>query len=290
MKERLRLLAHKRIRKNYYKNSAARRRYKIITRVIFSIKTATVGTLLLAFSFLFIFTYDVITQCDYFKAESLTVTGAHRLTEEQVLQQSQITKGTNILSVNISRVRKRLLAHSWIEEVEVSRELPTGISIRIKEQQPLAILDLGRRFIINTQGELFKEMDASDQCPLPVISGLEFSDINVRGESRSVPFDAVMKILALGKKPESVLPCKLIKRIRVDREMGLTIYAFDRIKAIKIGYDDYPNKYEMLKNVLFYLEKDESFSQLEYIDLNNLNRIVVNPAKIKSAAGGHKEV
>jgi hypothetical protein len=72
--------------------------------------------------------------------------------------------------------------------------------------------------------------------------------------------------------------------------MGLTIYGFDRIKAIKIGYDDYPNKYEMLKNVLFYLEKDENFSQLEYIDLNNLNRIVVNPAKIKSAAGGHKEV
>jgi len=277
-------LARKRTRKNYYKNSAARRRYEIITRVIFSVKTAAVGTFLLLVSFLFMFTYDFVTQCDYFKAEGLTVTGAHRLTEEQVLQQSQINKGINILSVNLSRVRKRLLAHSWIEEAEVSRELPTGISIKIKEQQPLAILDLGRRFIINAHGELFKEMDASDHCRLPVISGLEFSDINVRGESRSVPFDAVMKILALGKKPESVLPCRLIKRIRVDREMGLTIYAFDRIKAIKIGYDDYPNKYEMLRNVLFYLKKNGSFSQLESIDLNNLNRIVVNPAKIKSAA------
>ena len=277
-------MARKRTRKNYYKNSAARRRYEIITRVIFSVKTAAVGTFLLLVSFLFMFTYDFVTQCDYFKAEGLTVTGAHRLTEEQVLQQSQINKGINILSVNLSRVRKRLLAHSWIEEAEVSRELPTGISIRIKEQRHLAILDLGRRFIINAHGELFKEMDASDHCRLPVISGLEFSDINVRGESRSVPFDAVMKILALGKKPESVLPCRLIKRIRVDREVGLTIYEFDRIKAIKIGYDDYPNKYEMLRNVLFYLKKNGSFSQLESIDLNNLNRIVVNPAKIKSAA------
>jgi cell division protein FtsQ len=259
-------------------------------RVIFSIKTATVGTILFLASFLFIFSYDFITQCDYFKAESLTVTGANRLTEEQVLLQSQITEGINILSVNLSRVRKRLLAHSWIEEAEVSRELPTGISIRIKEQQPLAILDLGRKFIINTHGEVFKEMDASDHCRLPVIGGLEFSDINVRGESRSVPFNAVMTILALGKKSESVLPCRLIKRIRVDREMGLTIYAFDRIKAIKIGYDDYPNKYEMLKNVLFYLKKNGNFSHLESIDLNDLNRIVVNPAKIGSKAGGHKEV
>jgi len=283
-------LARKRTRRNYYKNSAAKRRNKIITRLIFSIKTAAVGTALLLASFLFIFSYDFVTQCDYFKAESLTVTGVHRLTEEQVLRQSQITKGINILSVNLSRVRKRLLAHSWIEDADVSRELPTGISIRIKEQQPLAILDLGRKFIINTHGEVFKEMGASDRCRLPVINGLEFSDINVLGESRSVPFDAVMKILALGKKPESVLPCRLIKRIRVDREMGLTIYAFDRIKAIKIGYDDYPNKYEMLKNVLFYLKKNGGFSHLESIDLNNLNRIVVNPAKIKSAAGDHKEV
>jgi cell division protein FtsQ len=283
-------LRRKSTRKNYYKNSAARKRNRIIMRVIFSIKTATVGTILLLASFLFIFTYDFITQCDYFKAESLTVTGANRLTDEQVLLQSQITEGVNILSVNLSRVRKRLLAHSWIEEAEVSRELPTGISIRIKEQQPLAILDLGRKFIINTHGEVFKEMDASDHCRLPVIGGLEFSDINVRGESRSVPFNAVMTILALGKKPESVLPCRLIKRIRVDREMGLTIYAFDRIKAIKIGYDDYPNKYEMLKNVLFYLKKNGNFSHLESIDLNNLNRIVVNPARIGSEAGGHKEV
>ena len=283
-------MGRKSTRENYYKNSAAGRRNKIITRVIFSIKTATVGTILLLASFLFIFTYDFITQCSYFKAESLTVTGANRLTEEQVLLQSQITEGINILSVNLSRVRKRLLAHSWIEEAEVSRELPTGISIRIKEQQPLAILDIGRKFIINTHGEVFKEMDASDHCRLPVIGGLEFSDINVRGESRSVPFNAVMTILALGKKPESVLPCRLIKRIRVDREMGLTIYAFDRIKAIKIGYDDYPNKYEMLKNVLFYLKKNGNFSHLESIDLNNLNRIVVNPARIGSDAGGHKEV
>ncbi|MBW1724242.1 MAG: FtsQ-type POTRA domain-containing protein [Deltaproteobacteria bacterium] len=284
------MLGRKSTRKNYYRNSAARRRNRIIMRVIFSIKTATVGTILLLASFLFIFTYDFITQCDYFKAESLTVTGANRLTDEQVLLQSQITEGVNILSVNLSRVRKRLLAHSWIEEAEVSRELPTGISIRIKEQQPLAILDIGRKFIINTHGEVFKEMDASDHCRLPVIGGLEFSDINVRGESRSVPFNAVMTILALGKKPESVLPCRLIKRIRVDREMGLTIYAFDRIKAIKIGYDDYPNKYEMLKNVLFYLKKNGNFSHLESIDLNNLNRIVVNPARIGSEAGGHKEV
>jgi cell division protein FtsQ len=280
----------KKVRKNYYKNSAAINRNKIFKRLIFGIKLASVGAALLFVSLLFVFSYDFLTQCDYFRAKGLWVTGTHRLTQEQVLKQAKVTDGVNIFSVNLTKVRKRLLAQPWIEDAEVSRELPSAIHISIKEQDPLAILDLGRKFIINTHGEIFKEMEASDQCNLPIISGLEFSDINVKGESRSIPFDAVMKILALGQQSESVLPCKLIKRIDVDREMGLTIYAFDHIREIKIGYSDYPNKYEMLKDVIFYLGKNGGFSHIESIDLNNLNRIVVNPAKIEPADKGHKEV
>jgi cell division protein FtsQ len=284
------LLVRKKVRKNYYKNSTAIKRIKILKRLAFGIKLASVGAALLFVSLLFVFSYDLLTQCDYFRAKGLSVTGTHRLTQKQVLQQAKITDGVNIFSVNLTKVRKRLLVQPWIEDAEVSRELPSTIHIKIKEQDPLAILDLGRKFIINTQGEIFKEKDASDQCNLPVISGLEFSDINVIGEPRSIPFDAVMKILALGQQSESVLPYKSIKRIDVDREMGLTIYAFDHIREIKIGYSDYPSKYEMLKDVLFYLGKNGGFSRLESIDLNNLNRIVVNPAKIESAEKSRKEV
>ena len=283
-------MGRKHIRRNYYRNSAAKRRNKIIQRLIVCIKTTAVVTALLVVSFLFIFSYDFTTQCDYFRADRLMVTGENRLSEKQVLQQAQIKKGRNIFSLNLSKARKRLLAHSWIVEAEVSRELPSGINIRIQEHKPLAILDLGRKFIINTSGEIFKEMAASDPDHLPIINGLRFSDINVRGKPLSIPFKAVMNVMELGQKSESVLPYKQLKLIQVDREMGLTIYAFDRIKAIKIGYNNYPNKYAKLKNILLYLKKRRGFSHIESIDLNNLNRIVVNPRKIESPAGNHKEV
>ena len=283
-------MGRRRLRKNYYKNSNARKRDKMLKRFVFALKLMVVGTALVFVSLLFVFSYDFLTQCDYFKAEELMVNGTHRLTQNQVLQQANIATGVNIFSVNLSKVRKRLLAHSWIEDAEVRRDLPSGINIRVKEQEPIAVLDLGRKFIINTHGEIFKEMDKADHCNLPMISGLEFSDINVKGESRSIPFDSVMKILGLGQKPESVLPYSLIKKIHVDREMGLSIYAFDNIREIKIGYNNYQDKYAMLKDVLFYLEKNGGFSRLESIDLNNLNRIVVSPVKIESAARDHKEV
>ncbi len=283
-------MARKRLRKNYYKNSIAKRFAIIIQRFIFCSKIVSVIVVLHLLSFLYIFCYDFLTQYDYFRTESLVVTGADWLSETEVLEQTQIEKGMNILSVNLSTARKRLLLHSWISEAEVSRELPSRINIKIEEHKPLAILNVGRKFLINSHGEVFKEMSGSDPDNLPVIEGLEFADLNVHGEPRSIPFNAVMYALELGQKSNSVLPYRLIRKIHVDREMGLTMYAFDNIRAIKIGYNDYPRKYAKLKNVLLYLRKKEGFSHIESIDLNNLNRIVVNPTKIDSPTVDQKEV
>ena len=103
-------------------------------------------------------------------------------------------------------------------------------------------------------------------------------------------YKAVMNVLELGRKSDSVLPYRRIRRIQVDREMGLTIYAFDHIRAIKIGYNDYPRKYAKLKNVLLYLKKRDELLQIESIDLNNVNRIVVSPTKINPPTVDQKEV
>jgi cell division protein FtsQ len=263
--------------------------------------------LLLFVSALFILGYDFLTQCSYFKAQSIVIDGTDRLSEEEILGQAGIQKGMNILSVNLSMARKKLLAHSWIADAEVSRELPFTIAIRIKEHRPLAVLDLGRKFLIDTRGEIFKERAASDPDELPVITGLEYSDLDVSGDAAALyrsesvggnalknPFGAVMDVLRLGQKPESVVPNTAIERIHVDREIGLTLhasyYASGRVRAIKLGYDDYQSKYLMLKNILFHLQERKSVPDFDSIDLNNVNRIVVNPVKIESSAGNHKEV
>ncbi len=283
-----------RTRRNFYKNSIAKRRVKIMEYFKTSLKISAGIAALLLVSFTFIFGYDFLTQCDYFKAKSFSVTGVGKLTKEQVLKQARLDKGVNILSVNLSEVRKRLIAHLWIAEAEVSREFPSKIHIRIKEQKVLAVIDLERKFLINTAGEIFKEVSATDPDNLPIVSGLEFSDINVLEETRSLPFDAVMQVLKLGQNPNGFLPNTLIKRIHVDREIGLTIhapaFASGMISTIKIGYHNYPGKYAGLKNVLTYMKKRNEFSRLVSIDLNNIDRIVVLPVSNESPANDQKEV
>ncbi len=244
----------------------------------------------------FILVYDLLIQSDYFATDQVIIEGARRLTPEQVARQAQVHRGDNVLAVNLTLVRKRLLAHPWIAEAEVSREIPSRLVIRVKEQQALAVVDFGQKFLINDQGQIFKEWEPMDPDNLPVISGLNVSDLGVYGQLPqskdsgaaviSAPFKAVMQVLQLGLEHNSILPNRLVRRISVDRQIGLTIYAFDSLKAINLGYSDYTGKYHMLANLFSYLDRQGSISDFDRIDLNNLHRIVVNPIKVDSDSEG----
>ena len=284
------MLAGKPSRKNYFKNSALKKSALRKRRWIQIASAFGFLSALTVMSLGFVLCHDFLTQYDYFNAQDLIVTGGSRLTVDEIVRQANIQRGGNILSLNLTKTRKRLLAHPWIEEADISRKLPNEIHIQIREQQAMAVIDLGRKFIINADGVIFKEWGPADPENLPVITGLQFSDINAPGTLRTPTFEAVMTVLTLGREGNSVLPNKIIQSIRVDREIGLTLLAFGENKEIKLGYDDYPGKYENLKNILYHLRVRTAFPDFRTIDLNDLNRVVVYPAKTPPTGLNQKEV
>ncbi|MBE9544908.1 MAG: FtsQ-type POTRA domain-containing protein [Proteobacteria bacterium] len=279
-------------RKNTRKGRRGAGRFKFIDRLITGFKFSMAIAAVMVVTGFFILVHDLLTQCDYFGARQLTVEGMQRLTREQVAQQAGVHTGINILSTNLTLARKRLLAHPWIAEAEISREIPAGLTIVIKEHTALAMVDFGQKYLINTRGEIFKAWDPSDPKNLPVVSGLNLSDLTVYGRAepsqpnrdkeRSAPFKAVMQVLQLGGKKGSILPNRVVKQIQVDRQIGLSVHAFDRSKTINLGYSDYADKYQMLSNLFSYLKHHRSISDFDRIDLNNLQRVVVSPISRKS--------
>ncbi len=281
------MLENKRLRRNSYKKKIGLSLKSIISKrmisgAAFSFKIIAGVSAVLGMSVFFVLIHDSLTQCDYYRIKNITVTGTYRLQDEQVTRQAGLEMGTNILSINLPLMRKRLLANPSIAEAEIIRYLPDSIFIRIKEHIPLAVLDFGHRFIINKNDEIFKEMDDSDPQDLPLVTGLRISDINVSGGAGNFYYDAVMDILKLGQKAGSPVSLGAIEKIHVDKEMGLTIYTGDcetsGLHEIKLGYNDYPKKYKSLKKVYLYLKKARGLSDFCSIDINNLNRIVLTPA------------
>jgi cell division protein FtsQ len=283
------LLASKPRRKNRYRKSPLHKGQLRRQGLDLLLALLQGAALMGAMSFLFLFCHDLLTQCDYFAARRVTVEGCRRLNAGQVIETAQIVHGRNTLALNLALARKRLLAHPWIAEAQINRELPDAIAIRIREHLPLAVVDLGKRFVLNEQGEIFKERQPEDPADLPLISGLEFSDFGTAGRQRSAAFSAVMEALALGGSGGAGLPDTVLRAITVDREIGLTLHVSDRVQMIKLGFDDYALKFQKLKAVLAFLESRPELSGLQSIDLLNINRVVVRPDREAPPAPGRKE-
>ena len=299
----------RRPRKNYRKGAKRKRRLAFLRRLAFGFYAVAGVAGLLATSCLFILIHDVIIQCDYFKANRLQIEGTRRLSDKQIISVARVEKGINVLSVNLAMVRKRLLAHPWIAEAEVRREIPSGLHIKIREHAPLAIINLDRKYLINEKGQMFKEWTAADPGNLPMVSGLELTDISSQAQPVALamqqpqvhredpqlhgalnrPFEAVMQVLRLGQQKRGGLSNRHIKQILVDREIGVTLKIFKQMKTVVLGYHNYPLKLRMLKNILAYSRQRRSFPEFSRIDLNNVNRIVVNPVS-QIPSGDHKEV
>jgi cell division protein FtsQ len=296
----------KKSRKNYRKGTKKKRQFGFFRRLAIGFYVIAGAAALMATSVLFVFAYDVITQCDYFNAKILKIEGVQRLSRNQIIEAAQVKKGMNILDVNLAMVRKRLLAQPWIANAEIRREIPAGLYIKVQEHAPLAIIDLGRKFLLNENGQIFKEWTDTDPANLPLVSGLAPTDIRIHGkidaqqsvsrkglsqlgEPQNDPFEAVMQVLRLGKQNRRVLSNRNIRQIQVDREIGITLVAFKQMKTIVLGYDNYPHKFNMLNNILSHDRLRRSFPDFDRIDVNNVNRIVVNPVT-KVPPGDHKEV
>lgn len=283
------MLVKRKKRKNHYKKGRGPQGRGMGAPLAKGLK-GVAGLLLVSFlSAGFVFGYDLLTQCAYFGAKRIEVNGMQRLDPSEVCRQAHVRPGVNIFHVNLSLARKRLLAHPWIRDAQVRRETPDAIIISIQEHTPLAMLDLGRKFLIDTRGEIFKEVKPADPQNLPVVSGLRFSDLNAAGQPPGQAYAAVLEVLKLGMDRHCVVTNRAIQKICVDREIGLTLFAFDRQTAIKLGYDNYPDKYIRLRNVLGYLNRRPDWPDVRRIDLNNVDRIVVHPVAAGTSAD-QKEV
>ena len=257
-------------------------------RILF--KSTFLALMMVGMSLMFIFIHDVLTQCDYFKAEMITVEGGQRLTPDQILETAEIAEGVNLVSLNLKMIRKRLLAHPWIAEADIRRTFPGSIAIHIREQEPLAVLDFGKQFLINHSGVIFKEAQGNEIADMPVMSGIDYSDWTSTKTPETKVFVSVLEVLNIGKTAETVLPNTLIKKINVDREIGLTLETDGPARTIQLGYGDYHKKYSRLGKIFSYVEQDEEIEFIEVVDLRNPDHIVARPGKEKLSENDKKEV
>jgi cell division protein FtsQ len=275
----------KRTRRNRYKKRPKSGKPGVGARRLLAL--AALGLGLTAFSALLVLLYGLLTQTDYYRAKHLPVNGHQRLSAAAVLKQAELAPGVQILSLNLGQVHGRLLAHPWIAEARVAREIPDTLRVTVREHRPLAVMDMqmGRRYLLNTEGRLFKAWDATDPQDLPVVTGLAYRDLPMDGVAGSEAFRAVMALLTGTGAWEALS----LARIEADPEIGLTLVVAGSDQRIQMGYGQYPEKLSRLKALLRRLKAGIFIHDFASIDVSDLERIVVAPVQTTSSGSGDQQ-
>jgi len=247
--------------------------------------------MLTGLSILCIFLYDVLIALPYFKTKDIQISGQQLLSKNDILAWVQLSPQENIVAVRTNNIKKRLIHHPWISQATISRTFPNRLSIEIVEKQPLAIVLFDRPLIIDTNGYVIKEKDKSDFSAidnLPIITGMAHADLSQPGDPLSKKMIAIVRVLA--KKKQTIGFSKNIKisQLHVDIDFGITIWIGDSEYKIFLGLDNYQKKFQRLSKLLTFFRYRKAYQRIEFIDMNNLDRIVVRPYSDKNSDG--KEV
>lgn len=214
--------------------------------------------------------YEFLHTSSSFDIEKIDIQGLNRLKKEEVRDLLSLELPQNIFNMNLKEARERIETHPRIKEALIHRRPPERIIIRVREREPLALINREGDFLgIDSSGVPFPLMEPLKGIDLPLITGIESSEIIIGEESNSTRLRMALDILA------TILSLKggLYSQVsEINVEDGITLYTIEAIR-VRMGKEDFRDQLLNLQGVLIHLNKEKK--RAEYIDLRFKNKVIV---------------
>lgn len=107
--------------------------------------------------------YFIAFKTNIFSLKNIIVEGNEIVLEEDILNTSTLTMGANLLSVKKNKIEKNIKSLSYIESVEIEKEYPSNIRIRIKERKKAMQINLADSYqLVDVKGYILENSDQID--------------------------------------------------------------------------------------------------------------------------------
>lgn len=197
---------------------------------------------------------------DVFEIKEIEIKGNELITDNYILNFSDLNQGTNIFAMDCQKIKEKLSLLPQFKEVLVFRKLPNKIVIEVTEREPIAIIPLQSSYcLINKEGWILKIINNLSQQQWPVVEGIEVErerkKIQVT-EDLKVAIELLLKLTAeISQEIEKV---KILKSgFRLELASG---------GIVKLGQDfDVEKKAEVFISI--YQDIKERNLEIEYVDL-----------------------
>ncbi len=178
--------------------------------------------------------YQWMTHSPRFAITELNISGHSQVSNEDVAALLKLPANANIFRADMGTLEARLETSPWIVSAEVSRDLPTGLDVVIREEHAVAAVSLGALYLTNADGDLFKRANTAngEMDGLAVITGMtrasHLADPTKSQERLRAALEALKEFGENTERPR-------IGEVHLDEHHGTSLITFEDAIAIHIG-------------------------------------------------------
>lgn len=115
----------------------------------------------------------------FFNIDTYKVEGNYKLTNEDIINASSISKGENIFKISKSISEKNISKLPYIKNIEIKRKFPRTILFNMEERVGiLQTRSISTMLLVDIEGFVLEQMDVVDEN-LPNITGFDLNNIVV---------------------------------------------------------------------------------------------------------------
>lgn len=216
--------------------------------------------------------YRAITTATLFSLKSIEVSTAKHLTRDEILGLAGVEPGKDLLHMNLKLMGEHILQNPWVETVRINRYFPDTVSIVITEREPVAIVNMGFIYYLDSKGNVFKVLNQGDKLDYPVITGFSEEALGSDPKGSKEALEATCELLDILREKGAFILAD-VSEIHYDKGYGFTLFTAAGALPVKVGSGDFSAKVERFARI--YRSLMVQLPSIHYIDLDYNDKIIV---------------
>lgn len=209
--------------------------------------------------------YRHATTSEYFALKMVKIEGARRLTSSEVMAAGKIEKGMNLFSVDVEDVARRIESHPWIQDADVTRQLPGTVTVEVLERKAEMLILFDVPYLVDDSGNIFKRWSPDDPIPTPVLSGVPREQLATDEEGVA---EVTRAALSLAKRYRAAGLERLAPLSEIYREVdgGFSLTVGEDPFYVRFGKGPYRIKLARLGSLMRRMRRDSQRPAMIFFD------------------------
>lgn len=201
--------------------------------------------------------YAFVTDSPYFAIKDIRISGTHMLSQEAVLELTNIELGANCFSVDLNEVEERVAMSPWCASVSVKRLLPDSFDIVVQEYEPVFwMVHGGELYYADIQGNILAPVVFETFMALPQLT------VGSGGEAL---LPRLAELFEAFKQAQVLVNKSLVSWVRLSAGKGIEWYIDEPAVHVSVDVEDLHINLERMRLVLKDLGRRGDFSRIKEI-------------------------